>query len=42
MIKVIGLEKAFNGLEVLKGLNLTISEKEAKARAFFLNICSDL
>jgi phospholipid/cholesterol/gamma-HCH transport system ATP-binding protein len=31
MIKVIGLEKAFNGLEVLKGLNLTISEKEVIA-----------
>lgn len=31
MIKVISLEKAFNGLEVLKGLNLTISEKEVIA-----------
>jgi phospholipid/cholesterol/gamma-HCH transport system ATP-binding protein len=31
MIKVIGLEKAFDGLEVLKGLNLTISEKEVIA-----------
>jgi phospholipid/cholesterol/gamma-HCH transport system ATP-binding protein len=31
MIKIISLEKAFNGLEVLKGLNLTISEKEVIA-----------
>jgi phospholipid/cholesterol/gamma-HCH transport system ATP-binding protein len=31
MIKVIGLEKAFNGLEVLRGLDLTISEKEVIA-----------
>jgi phospholipid/cholesterol/gamma-HCH transport system ATP-binding protein len=31
MIKVIGLEKAFNGLGVLRGLDLTISEKEVIA-----------
>jgi len=31
MIRIIGLEKAFDGLEVLKGLDLTISEKEVIA-----------
>jgi phospholipid/cholesterol/gamma-HCH transport system ATP-binding protein len=31
MIKVIGLEKAFGGIEVLRGLDLTISEKEVIA-----------
>jgi phospholipid/cholesterol/gamma-HCH transport system ATP-binding protein len=31
MIKIIGLEKAFNGLDVLRGLNLMISEKEVIA-----------
>ena len=31
MIKIIGLEKTFDGIEVLRGLNLTISEKEVIA-----------